>query len=74
MVSLLQYFFISLFRLVEDGVVSAFLNLAPTLSKRKNTDEYVFHMLVCLASLSESSAGCRSDMILRGKWYADRIE
>ena len=54
-------------RLIEDGVVNAFLALTPGLSRRKSTDEYVQDMLACLASLSDSSVACRTDMLSRGQ-------
>ena len=52
--------------MIEDGVVNSFITLIPMIAKRKNSDEYVLHMLRCLTSLSESSTGCRMDMLQRG--------
>jgi len=53
-------------RLIEDGVISSFVGLVPTLADRADSVQYVEHMLTCLASLSESSTGCRTDMLQRG--------
>jgi len=52
-------------RIIEDGAIGSLSALLPTLSSRENKKELVFHMLVVLRSLSDSS-GCRSELLQKG--------